>query len=125
MRQRPAHLRRRQVNGQAFGEAATLIRTQGAFQNGVWTEAETPQDISCATAPMSGTDARAAELTEGGVQLSAVRLFWLSERVVPASDNPPSAGDLIVYKAERFRVRGVAPWEDDFFEAVGVRQDDQ
>ena len=125
MRERPAHLQRRQITGEAFGEPATLLRTTGSVnEHGEYTEAEAPPEaITCATAPGTTlSEVRARQLTESGVQLDAARLFWSAERLDPVTND--AGGDIIVYKGERFRVHSSQPW-GDFWEAVGVRQEGQ
>ena len=119
---RPPHLRQRPITGRAFGKPATLIRTGGSWADGVWVETETPSAIFCATAPVEAVDPRARQLTEGGVQLDAARLFWTAEELQPQRDD--SAGDLIVYGGQRYRVRETQPWEG-FWEALAVRQEGQ
>ena len=124
--QRPAHLAHRQSRGRAFGEDATLLTTTttvNSFGEPVQTEATTP--ITCATAPPSTKeDPRIRQLIEGGIALSALRMFWTVE--TPRSVADDSAGDIIVYPpgGERFRVHSVAPWGRGS-ECVGVRIEGQ
>ena len=122
--QRPAHLTARQIRGRMFGESATLITvitSTNAF--GEPAQADVSAPITCATAPPSGKDdPRVRQLIEGGIALEAMRLFWTVE--TPRSVAADSAGDIIVYAGERWRVRSVAPW-GGFSEVVGVRQEGQ
>ena len=122
--QRPAHLAHRQSRGRAFGEDATLLTTTttvNSFGEPVQAEATTP--ITCATAPPSTKeDPRIRLLIEGGIALSAMRLFWTVETPRPVADD--SVGDIIVFDGERFRVHSVAPWGRGS-ECVGVRIEGQ
>lgn len=124
MIQRPAHLRQRQVRGRAFSTTASLVRTTGAYDaNGEYAETEAaPVSITCSTVPVTAGDPRARLLTEGGVQLDAARIFWLSESVQPVTDD--AAGDILVYDGERYRVKETQPW-GPFWEVLGLRQEGQ
>ena len=121
--QRPQHLVRRQVQGRMFGEDATLV-TVGTSVNdfGEPSSTETTADITCATAPVSAGDARARIIEEGGVALSDLRLFWTAEELDPVTDG--SAGDIVIYEGERFRIRETARY-GSFSESVGQRQEPQ
>ena len=123
-RVRPRHLRDRRITGQAFGERATLIRTATARNSyGESTETEASGvDVACATAPVEAGTPRARAITEGGIRLDATRLFWLLDAVEPVGN--ASAGDLIVYGGERYRVSESQPW-GHFWEVLGVRQEGQ
>ena len=125
--QRPQHLVRRQVRGRTFGEDASLV-TVGTTVNqfGEPASTETAADITCATAPASGNDARVRQLAEGGIALSAMRQFWMAEEPRPVEDEE-SEGDIIVWprvNGERFRVRSVEPW-GGFSAVVAVRIEGQ
>ena len=121
-RQRPTHLVERQARGNAFGEAATLVRITGVRdEHGEWAATETETAITCATAPASTEDARVRELMEGGVQLDEIRLFWTVETVTVQSDGAaPSQGDAIAFAGERYRAHSTKRWRG-FSETVGVR----
>ena len=120
---RPAALTRRQVTGRAFAEAVTLIRTTGTRDaTGRWAETETETEIRAATYPPDRRDPRIRELTEGGVQLNALRRFFTAEEVRAAAND--TSGDIIVYGGERWRVRLTAPW-GRYFDSIAVRQEDQ
>ena len=125
--QRPAHLTRRQIRGRMFGEEATLITvitTTNAFGEPVCVE--TPAPLTCSTAPASegGAGGRVRELMEGGIALSAMRVFWTVETPRSVADN--SGGDIIVFPVDgdRWRVHAVEPW-GGFSEVVGVRIEGQ
>ena len=122
--QRPTHLTNRQIRGRMFGEPATLLTVTTSVNDfGESADSEAPAPITCATAPPPGKeDARVRQLIEGGVALEAMRLFWTVE--TPRSVADDSAGDIIVFEGERFRVRSVAPW-GGFSESVGVRLEGQ
>ena len=122
--QRPTHLVQRQAIGRAFGESAQLVTVTTSVNDfGEPTTTETSAAITCATAPPPGKDdARVRQLMEGGIALEAMRLFWTVE--TPRSVADDSAGDIIVFEGERFRVHSVAPW-GGFSESVGVRQEGQ
>ena len=122
--QRPAHIVNRQSRGRAFGESATLVTvTTGVNDFGEPVQIETLAAITCATAPPSTKDdSRVRQLMEGGIALSAMRMFWTVEQPRPVADD--SAGDIIVFNGERFRVHSVAPW-GGFSECIGVRQEGQ
>ena len=122
--QRPTHLVQRQSVGMAFGEDATLITVlTGVNDFGEPTSTETSAPITCATAPPSTKDdPRVRKLMEGGVAFEALRLFWTVETPRPVADD--SAGDIIVFGGERFRVHSVAPWGRGS-ECVGVRIEGQ
>ena len=126
MRTRPAHLRTRATQGSSFGQAAQLIRPTGHRDStGVWVpDAETALDITLATLPaVTLNEQRRRELTEGGIQLDAGRVFWTATEIRPVSAT--SAGDIIVYAGERYRLRTVDVWSSDLWEAIGVRQENQ
>ena len=76
---RPNHLAQRQIVGRAFSEKLTLVRTVGARNSfGEYTEVEQLFPTVCATAPVSGSDARARLiLEEGGVQLDGSGKIFL------------------------------------------------
>ena len=123
MRNRPTHLSRRTVQERHFGEDVTLIRTTGyRDENQEWRPSESPVTIRCATAPMPGDDARRREIEEGGVRLDEVRLFWTRETLDPASLF--SAGDILVFEGERFRVGETERWHE-ISESVAIRQEGQ
>ena len=123
---RPQHLVDRQITGRAFSEEISVLRTAGAYNDdGEYVETDIPADTLCATAPPSTQDARVRELTEGGVKLEAMRLFWTAEDLRPASSE--TAGDIVVFPredGERFRVRMTQRW-GDFSESLAVRQEAQ
>ena len=121
---RPNHLAQRQVVGRAFSEKLTLIRTVGARNSfGEYTESEQLIPTACATAPVSGSDARARLILEEGVRLEAVRYFWIIEVIDPVVEDH-SAGDILLFENERWRVRAVQKW-GGFVEALAVRQEPQ
>ena len=123
MLQRPSHLVSRQIQGRAFSEAVSLIRTTGTRNEfGEYSETETGTDTLCATAPVTSTDPRARMLMEGGVQLDAMRIFWMVE--TPDSVDDDSAGDILLYESERWRVEQVQRW-GGFVEVLAVRQEVQ
>lgn len=121
---RPAALRDRQLTGRAFAVPFVLIRVDGSFDtDGRWVPTETRADITGATYPPDRRDARVREITEGGIQLDALRRFLTLEKVRPAG-NDKTPGDIIEYGGERWRVRMTAPW-GRFFDTIAVRQEDQ
>ena len=121
---RPTHLAQRQVVGRAFSEKLTLIRTVGARNSfGEYTESEQLIPTVCATAPASGNDARVRLLTEGGVQLDALRLFWTTQDLNPVVKDH-SAGDIVEFDGERYRIKLTQRW-GSFSESVGVREEGQ
>ena len=124
--QRPEHLAHRQVVGRAFGEDATIVTVTTTVNDfGEPIQAEATQAITCATAPPSAGDPRIRALFEGGVALEAMRLFWMVDTPRAAVDGENgSAGDIIVFARERFRVHSVAPW-GRFYEVLGVRIEGQ
>ena len=125
--QRPQHLVRRQVQGRMFGEDASLVTVGTSVNNfGEPSSTETTADITCATAPASGDDARVRQIAEGGIALEAMRQFWMAEEPRPVEDEE-SAGDIIVWprvNGERFRVHSVEPW-GGFSAVIGVREEGQ
>ena len=123
---RPAHLRSRTIR-RTFGVDATLLRTSGSYnQYGEYNEAEVSQPIVCATAPITSSDARARLLTEGGIQLQNIRLFWHIEDIDTVNDSVAdnSPGDIIVFANERYRAKETQRW-NGFSETVGIRQEGQ
>ena len=125
MRQRPSHLRTRQLRGVAFGEPATLVRVTGSRDDdhGEYSETETSTEIVCASAPVTGVDEeRRRLLSEAGVQLDAGRLFWLVETPDPVTTT--HGGDIIVYEGERWRVSEAQRW-GNFSEVLGIRIEPQ
>ena len=121
MRVRPAFLAQRTIQGRRFSENVTLVRTSG-FRNEDqdWRGSGQTANIRCATAPMPGEDDMARLLEDGGVRLEDTRLFWTREELVPASLF--SAGDILVFEGERFRVAATDRW-GQVSESVGIRQD--
>ena len=118
---RPEHLRKRAMQGRAFSKDATLKKVTGSRNTeGEWVSTETSTSIKCATTPPPAS--RARELSEAGITLSAARLFWTVEDLVPTADD--SEGDVIEYLGERWRVKMVQPW-GTFSEAVAVRIEGQ
>ena len=121
---RPAHLTRRQIGGRAFGERADLVRTMGMRNHfGVFEDVETITPIDCATAPPDRRDERVRVLTEGGIQLDALRTFWTVDDIQTSVDDT-SAGDIIAYNGERWRARMTARW-GGFSDTLGVRIEGQ
>ena len=123
---RPQHLVERQIKGRAFSEEISLVQTVGAYNNhGEYSESQIPSDTLCATAPPSAGDERVRELTQGGVKLEDMRLFWTSEDLRPVFDH--SSGDLIIFprrNGEHFRVKSTERW-GGFSESLAVRQENQ
>ena len=118
MIQRPSHLVSRQISGRMFGEAAILrsvTLSRDAF--GAPSEIKFSRHITLATAPATGNNARVRELQEGGIELSAMRQFWLAEEVKPVAQN--SAGDIIDYGGDQWRCHAVEEW-GGFYAVVGV-----
>ena len=121
---RPEPLTNRQITGRAFGVPVTLIRTGGSWDTtGRWTETETETEIVAATAPPDRRDPRVRAITEGGIQLDALRRFFTVEEVRVAA-NDQTSGDIIVHEGERWRVMQTAPW-GGYFDTIAVRQEDQ
>ena len=112
--------------GQAFGENATRLSFSGGARNtsGEWVDgAPREEAIRCASAPMTTQDeARLRELGVDGITLAGGRRFWTTTTLV--SVDGESAGDLIVYDSERWRVVSVQRWEG-FVEAYAQRQEPQ
>ena len=128
MLERPTHLSTRQIQGRAFSELAALIRTTGMFnQYGEFTDTETQSDIITSSQPVTtGNDARVRELTEGGVQLNSLRIFYTVEDLNPVTEGE-SSGDIIVYpraNGERYRVMGTKRWPG-YSESIGQRMEAQ
>ena len=121
MLDRPDHLDTRQVSGRTFSEEIQLYRSTGTRnEHGEWTDSETSEEIKASVAPPNAGDSRVRELMQGGVDLSDMRLFWTATELQPQTDN--SAGDVLLYKNERFRVMKVSSW-GTFTEALAVRQE--
>ena len=85
----------------------------------------TPTDTTCSTAPASSNNAdpRVRLLTEGGVQLDALRQFWTSEELTPALAGS-SAGDILIWGSQRWRVRSTGRW-GSFSDTIGERMENQ
>ena len=124
---RPNHLAQRQVVGRAFSEKLTLIRTVGSRNDfGEYAEVEQLFPTVCATAPISAGaagDPRLRLLTEGGVQLNMLRLFWTTQDLNPVVEHH-SAGDIVEFDGERYRIKLTQRW-GSFSESVGERQEGQ
>lgn len=124
---RPNHLAQRQVVGRAFSEKLTLVRTVGSRNvHGEYTEVEQLFPTVCATAPIpsgSAGDARVRLLTESGVQLDGLRIFWTTQDLNPVVEGH-SAGDIVEFNSERYRIRLTQRW-GSFSESIGVRQEAQ
>ena len=117
-------LTNRQITGRAFGTPVTLVQTSGSRDStGRWTATETETTITAATAPPDRRDPRVRAITEGGIQLDALRRFFTTIEVRPAA-NAETSGDIIVYAGERWRIMQTAPW-GDYFDSIAVRQEDQ
>ena len=126
----PAHSPGLAVAGSAFEETAEIVRIGGSWADGVFTDAEAdPVAVRVVTSPVTGAagDARVRVLTEGGIQLDALRVFWLPVEVVSqrSGGGPESSGDLILYRGERWRASDVQRWLPDFFEVLAVREEGQ
>lgn len=121
---RPQHLVDRQI-AHTFAEDATLIRSRGSYdENGEWVEdPETETAIKVATSPVSSNSERARQAAADGIRLDSLRLFWTRESLDPAIDDE-SAGDIVVYDGERYRISESARW-GGFSESVGQRQEGQ
>ena len=118
---RPPHLIKRTIQGRAFSEILTIIRVVGERDRyGEYHEVETATETLCATAPMDSRDPRAREITEGGILLSAIRRFWTIE-ILPTVSEGNSAGDIVEYLGERWRVSESQRW-GDFSESVGRQE---
>ena len=70
-------------------------------------------------------------LTDGGVRLDALRIFWLVDEVTVARDPDPaddndegSLGDIIIWSEQRWRASEARIW-DGFTEVLAVRQEGQ
>ena len=123
--QRPQHLTRRQVQGRAFGQAATLLTvTTTVNQFGEPGSTETQQDILCDTSPPSRGDSEVRLLAEGGIAFGSMRKFHLVEDVRPVGYSADTEGDIIAYEGERFRVHSVERW-GGFNAVLGVRIEGQ
>ena len=136
--ERPTHLTQGQTQGLAFSEAVRILRTVTEFNYyNEATEVEAPPlDTLCATEPGArASSARLRQLSEAGVQLSAVRTFWTAEELQPQTGD--GVGDILVYPlevardgtvdatgGERFRVRESEPW-GGFYQALAVRIEGQ
>ena len=123
---RPQHLVRRQISGRVFSEPVTIVRSQGSRNEfGEYVEMETMVDSLCATAPASGVSQEAIlrELTEGGVQLDSIRVFWTVEDMNPVVEGDDS-GDKLIYLGERYRVHLTQRW-GGFSESICKREEGQ
>lgn len=125
MLRRPVHIQQRSIRGRTFSERVTIIRTIGEFNvYGEYHESTMETETLCATAtPITlANPARLRVITEGGLVLSASRVFWTIETLEPVSDS--SAGDILLYMGERWRVRETNRWFG-FNESVAERQEGQ
>ncbi len=126
MLRRPQHLVRRQISGRVFSEPVTILRPQGSRNEfGEYNEIDTRMETLCATAPASGVSQEAVlrELTEGGVQLDSIRVFWTVEDLNPVIEGYDS-GDKLIYLGERYRVHLTQRW-GGFSETIGKREEAQ
>ena len=115
---------RRLAVSRYFGDTATLVRVRGDYDDcGKVETTETETVIRCATAPATGDDARVRVVTEAGIQLDAMRRFWLADEVDPVSADGP--GDIIVYADERWRVHNVQRWGPGASEVLAIREEGQ
>ena len=122
--QRPDHLQTRPFLKHRFGEDAQLISVTTTLNDfGETSTSETTIDICCATAPPSNGDPRVRRITEGGVPLEALRLFWMEEEP-RAAGRDETAGDIIVFNSERWRVTEVQRW-GGFNEVLATRLENQ
>lgn len=126
---RPAHLAARPVTGRLHNQPLTIITpttTRDSTGRGTVTEAQ--RTTSGATAPPSQRAARVRELMEGGVQLNAMRHFWVTVPVNPVLDphgeTPGSPGDLILWDGQRWRVDSAQDW-GRFTQVLAVREEGQ
>ena len=120
---RPSFLRSRRVTSRFFRDTATLLRGTGARSTtGEWVEtAGEPRQLSCSVAPVAGP--REAEVREAGLRLSDARTFYTLEPLSPQTAT--SAGDVLVWSGERWRVRETLRWAEDLHESMGVRVETQ
>ena len=124
MLNRQPHLQHRQVQGRAFSEPVQIVRTGGHYVLGTYSETEsTPTDTLCSTAPATANDARVRQLTEGGVQLEALRRFWTEQELTPALAGT-STGDVLIWGGQRWRVRSTSAW-GSFSDTIGERMENQ
>ena len=98
---RPTHLDERQMRGRAFSEPLTILHIEAEWN--VYGEAQTSvekrTETLCATAPPTGReDARVRVVTEGGVQLDAIRIFWTVETLHPVGDH--GSGDILIFPVD-------------------------
>ena len=122
---RPAHLQKRQIT-RTFAEDGRLLRPAAGTRNeyGEWSDGTYAEsDVKLSTVPVTQLGmARRRQVTEAGIRLDASRVFWTAETVHVAEEY--TAGDLIEYEGERWRVSIVQRW-GHFFDAIGVREEPQ
>ena len=116
----------RHVTERFMVEPAVMVRSEATKNRiGELSVTETETEITCATHPPSSGDPRVREIMEGGIKLEAMRSFWTVEDLDPVRYGPGgSAGAVIVYEGERWRVSGTKRWYG-FSEHLCVRIEDQ
>ena len=109
-----------------FSEDARIVTvTTEVNEFGEPTHTESEEAIKCATAPPTGNEPRVRELIEGGVLLEAMRNFWTVQDLRPVQyGNTGTAGDIIEYQNERWRVTETQRW-GGFSESLCVRIEKQ
>ena len=62
-------------------------------------------------------------VSEAGVALSDARFIWTSTPV--AAQSSTSAGDIIIWDGDRYRVHSAAKWDDLLYWVIAVREEGQ
>ena len=121
IRSRPAHLTKRPMVGAAFGQPVTHITTTSTRNRyGEPVTTESPETIiTAATAPGQRGNALVRELSEAGIRIEGIRMFWTPVEITTAGE-----GDILIHQGIRWRARLVDPW-GDMWEVAAVREEPQ
>lgn len=129
---RPRHLRARPTNNRIWGEDAVLIQEAAGRRDGDgnWIPGRaTRVAVRCAVMPLAV--GQAIDLAAGDVaRLSEMRQFAMTlpsgaRAIAPIRTTEGSRGDQIEWNNRLFRVVSVAVWGNDYYVAIGSREDPQ
>ena len=127
MRQRPAHLVKRQVEGETFSESAILIRSlPGSRQeDGRWSPGRVaaPMQIKCVSSPSSGRDRDL--MGQDAARIGDARRFYIETDVELGAGRSGRSPDVIVWQNERYRVKNVAVYAEGIKTVLALREDPQ
>ncbi len=104
-----------------FAQRFTILRSEGEFVDGVWTELEVDEiSVSGVIVPTSPRDLN--RLPEGDRVSAAVSFYSKKELRVTRTGNTPGTSDMIRWKGDCYKLVGVFPWGDyGYWMGIGER----